>query len=255
MSERDQLRSILEDPVHERINLLVLRSDVHDLWDKGLFCFEPLTTDDSDHTTLRVKFVWLSNNTGHTSPLSFETPPTSKYGVMDPQTHRPLESGDIVILTTDDKDQYPLPNRCLLQWQCNLHKALRVSAAADVCNIIFRRREAAPEVPSGPTTTTAVSDHGEAEDEDRSLKFPYLAEYLIQEALSCGNIAPEEVADWRRTFDPSCGNPDLPLWQEEEEEELLGQGNALSLAAMREPSRTVPSPAQTPSPATCDDTE
>jgi hypothetical protein len=53
--------------------------------------------------------------------------------------------------------------------------------------------------------------------EDLRSPFPYLAEYLMQEAVSYGIIQRDELPYWRTVFDPACPDPSLPLWHDHED--------------------------------------
>lgn len=217
-SRRRELRDILATTAHEPTSILMLRDDIHTLWDAGRFCLEPIATEDHpDPNVLRLKFLWLTGTKDDSSTLSFETPEETDCVISNPRTHTPVQSGDMITLETDDPTEYPLPNAKLLKLQSDLHKALRAAARAEDLELVFQRDGDGPKVPAaGPQSTPSQSQ----EDQER-FPFPHLAEYYMNEAVSHGIIHGDEVPYWRTMFDPACPDPSLPLWHNHEDDPLV----------------------------------
>ncbi|OIW27126.1 hypothetical protein CONLIGDRAFT_635321 [Coniochaeta ligniaria NRRL 30616] len=238
-TDHERWRTILLDPKHEETNLVMLRKDIHDLWDDALFCLEPREVQEERPTTLELQFFWLHGKQGKATTLSYENPSPSNYKIEHPTAGRPVRSGDSFILMTGDVEASPLPNTHLLRLQCLLHKALRISASDTFLHRVLERESgvgslvtaSGQDTPDGDSRQLGTSqvdggDDSESEgvgspgDNDYApLNVPYFAEYLLEQAARSGIVKRDELPYWRRTIDPSCANPDRPLGSEEGTEE------------------------------------
>lgn len=172
-----KLTEILKDPEHERANLLILRADVHRLWDKHRFCLKPKDATGTS-STLELEFLWLSQDHGQpSSAISHQPTSPTKRAIITSNGHA-LSSGDKVTLTTRDTRQFPLPNRFLLDLQFNLHRALRASVAREVVDRIFRKK------PDPDSTPTANAEAELGFDNPA----PQFTRLLIDEAVELGIV-------------------------------------------------------------------
>lgn len=208
----EKLRLILGDPLHQRTNLIILRSDIHDLWDNHRFCLRP--DEGQEDTTLELEFLWLHRSRSQTHSVSFQTPNPDGHTITLPegrcsQGAVSVMSGDRIILGTDDPTNHPLPSRAILELQYNLHMALCASAAAEVITRIFRKDTLPPKVLANNNPMEGIDD-----EDDEGVEAPYFVESLLGAAIALELIEPGDVLSWRLAFSPKCPDPSVPLWTE-----------------------------------------
>jgi hypothetical protein len=139
----DNLKQLLEDPVHEKTNLIVLRADIHTLWDNHRFCLRPI--DGLEDNTMGLEFLSLNTSQHEKAVMNFLAPVATAREIAL-SGGGDVHSGDRILLRTEDLQKYPLPGRLFLQLQYNLHRALCASAAAEVISRVFRRDPDPPKV-------------------------------------------------------------------------------------------------------------
>lgn len=193
-SECHELRWLLDDPEHEKINILLLRCDFHHLWDNHRFCFRPLEPMSPNHLDLEV--LHLSTSFQRQVTISHERDTEKNLGFVihteasaeKPESLHILASGDKVRLTTTDADRYPLPSRALLMLQYNLHRALSASSAAEVLEKLFQDLPDLDEEEAG------------IEEKEEWHQAPFFTKHLIDEAIECGYISESEQPLWEKAF-------------------------------------------------------
>ncbi|PKY06148.1 hypothetical protein P168DRAFT_288110 [Aspergillus campestris IBT 28561] len=120
-------------------NMLCLGSNVHGLWGMARFSLKPIEISE-DKKTLKVKFFWLPNFCfSRHVPMTAcpKVPQDPRCGpkntkLWDCDTEKIIESGEEIILRTDDPEVRPLPSVELLEMQWILNRVNAISGAADI---------------------------------------------------------------------------------------------------------------------------
>jgi hypothetical protein len=126
-------------------NLLCLDPLVHTLWGDAKFALRPLSSS-GDNTVLELEFNWLQQYSSTLDRGSFDllTIPRSNNGMTasgdkvraptvlySQHLGRPVQTGDILKVTTNDPIHLPLPSRELLEMQWLLTQVAAMSGAAE----------------------------------------------------------------------------------------------------------------------------
>ncbi|KAI1816146.1 hypothetical protein GGS20DRAFT_262744 [Poronia punctata] len=187
--------ALLQSPAHEYANLLVLRRDVGNLWDRHRFCLRPLDPDPSDLPgTLTLEFLWLSADEGNgLAPFSHNPDPPSPWRgpIAIPCSDGPqMLSGDRITLTTVNETEYPLPSRLLLTLQYNLQQALRAASSRDVLARLFL---------GGAENLIWTEPFCPAE---------HFGRFLVEEGITWGYIRESEKDEWLAMFTTRVSDSD-----------------------------------------------
>lgn len=127
----------------ERVdNRITLSRIAHVQWNRGAFALKPISISD-ENTTLKVQFFWQKKQPDIQATMSLLTMPLStadlnqNVGAFDSgQTRlfdkegKPIKSGDIYDLKTDDPINRPLPSFKLLELQWFLVRVVGMAGAA-----------------------------------------------------------------------------------------------------------------------------
>jgi hypothetical protein len=133
----------LSETGDERVdNRITLSKIAHVQWNRGAFALKPIFVSDKN-TTLKVQFFWQKKQPDIQTTMSLLTIPLST-GVLNQnegafdygQTRlfdkegKPIKSGDIFDLKTDDPIKKPLPSFKLLELQWFLVRVIGMAGAA-----------------------------------------------------------------------------------------------------------------------------
>jgi hypothetical protein len=141
--------TILSDDISSGIetckNFLYLDAQAHILWGGAKFALRPLASS-GDNTVLEFEFNWLRQygSTPDRSSFNLLTVPHSNEGMEASENNvrapnvlysqhlrRPIQTGDILKVTTNDPIRLPLPSRELLEMQWLLTQVAAMSGAAE----------------------------------------------------------------------------------------------------------------------------
>ncbi|KAA8648338.1 uncharacterized protein ATNIH1004_004223 [Aspergillus tanneri] len=139
-SKRNRKLAEKEETGTESItNILTMREDVHSAFDKALFALKPVSVS-TDGLSMCLQFFWLERRK---QPLDFvsllEKPclPADKpegqdgFKFFHHRTNKPINSGDYIVLKTDNPTVYPLPSLPLLKMQWHLNRIAAMCAGAE----------------------------------------------------------------------------------------------------------------------------
>jgi hypothetical protein len=126
-------------------NLISLSPDAHEMWNRGVFALKPLKRS-RDRKTLTVQFFWqVPGNYEIANKIDLLAEPTSSkdldrgpdgYCLVrveeegSPPPLRPICSGDVFTITTEDPKNQPLPSVELLEMQWVLQRLTGMCGAA-----------------------------------------------------------------------------------------------------------------------------
>ena len=194
------LESLLQEPNHEKVNLLILDPTSHRFWSKSVFALRPL--DDSDAQKLSLQFFWINPIPTDRKVFDYSRDKAANWTLCDhrnsdSRVSRIIQSGDILQITTQNSEVYPLPDSGLLQLQWHLQRAASATASAEFLRLIFDRDQDSTKVPA---TDNAPIDFDEAEFGYPGTyeSFPHFTEYLIDSARDLGIIRESDVQFWRQ---------------------------------------------------------
>lgn len=125
-------------------NLVTMKKDVHAAWDNCEFALKPIPPsdgEDPDPNSMRVEFHWLKVHPRVAPMVSLLAVPDfpthqscgrDNLKLWDCITEKKVCSGEVIVLTTDDPKNFPLPSQELLwmQWHLNRVGALCGGAEA-----------------------------------------------------------------------------------------------------------------------------
>ncbi|CAL5871774.1 uncharacterized protein PFLUO_LOCUS6027 [Penicillium psychrofluorescens] len=136
-------------PLDTCANLICLRNDLRAAWANGLFALRPVSLSD-DGTSMEVEFYWqpkqshkpyglvdIAKEPGSSKDICSVDDLNVVLPTKDNDAFRPIESGHIFTLRTDDPVNHPLPSYDLLEMQWHLNRIVGMSAAA----ALFREDE------------------------------------------------------------------------------------------------------------------
>lgn len=140
----DGLESHGKESLH---NLICLSPSSHDKWNKGAFALKPLAAlEGDDNKTLRLQFFWqaqheiIAEGKSHidlcaTAPSTKQLTANSTfhfaiYQKWETSPAGPVQSGDIITLTTKNPELHPLPSREILELQWYLQRISGMAGAA-----------------------------------------------------------------------------------------------------------------------------
>jgi hypothetical protein len=126
-------------------NLMTLAPSVHKYWERALFALRPLSMSE-DRKSLRVQFFWLkqcARTASLTASILPELPsnldsPGENIKLYNCTLDSKIQSGEVIILQTDDPDNKPLPSQDLLEMQWVLHRLSALSGAAEALELEYR---------------------------------------------------------------------------------------------------------------------
>lgn len=121
-------------------NVISLRKDIHELWNKGYFALKP-TSLSNDKKTLVITFYWQVRVNDEDLNLQTQPPSTrdlENNGDLDTyltfrvaSAFHQIKSGDTFTITTDDLVKRPLPSFELLRLQFFLQRIAGMAGAAE----------------------------------------------------------------------------------------------------------------------------
>ena len=205
-----ELQGLLQEPNHEKANLLVLDRTSHGYWNKCLFALRPLEVD-SALPSLRLQFLWLNPVRTDAQVLDYTENKAANGSLCDnrdadSRTSRNIQSGDVLLITTRENKTYPLPDHRLLELQWHLQRAARAAAGAGFLRLIFRHDRDSAKVPA---SSNICIDFNEAELGPPTAfePSPHFSEYLINSARDLGIIRESDVQFWRQELiSPMAGD-------------------------------------------------
>jgi hypothetical protein len=135
-----------DSEVENCFNLICLNSVAHDLWSKGHFVLKPLSISD-DRKMMNLEFYWQYRYKHKwTDKVDLTMVPISSRDLdgvdrntglynRDRAVGRPICTGDVFELTTDDPSKYPLPSMDLLDMQWKLQRMVGMKGAAEAIDL------------------------------------------------------------------------------------------------------------------------
>ncbi|OAX77409.1 hypothetical protein ACJ72_08293 [Emergomyces africanus] len=131
-------KAILPNGTETPENLMCLAPNLHRLHTNGRFALQPIKLSE-DQTKLTLRFYWLPRpdlparrslrDRAHIDDNLTELP--RHLNIHNSITHRPVCSGDEIILETSDPINLPLPDIRLLDMQWVLQRLMALSGAAE----------------------------------------------------------------------------------------------------------------------------